>query len=491
MRPVSVFRLAVFLSGEWGYRSIASSDVRNSGGWVFASAFCHFPLPCGTSPRSLASTAPPAAAEVTPFYLMRHILVLNLPAPFGKESQVQRQVSQQRERQAQRRRRKKRFRLNLSPAPPAAKKFTLFGKPIAPTVKTMRDTYLIPPDQQQAVAQGLFADALVQQLRDRQRIFAPTEEEISAALQALGLTPSTAALPANAARLCARLGCQAMLIPHVAQVTVQDRVTRDAMLFAEVRVEGTPSVKTHESMPDRVRGIGVAHASHKWFHAIYLATQGAVLSAAAQDAAAMVLHTLRTGHAAPFASPSTRVGIAPVPAPASADELQFRADGRRVVPKALSGLPTEVTELFVPDLLPLPSSATRTAVGVAPLSLWTGPDGVDLPRARALARKMGVDYLMLARVTGIELASSPPRSLTLPTLQNDAEGLSEEARAEAVGALIRASDGALLWQDHASAAQATPSRNENEVRRTITRAVHYALVALTSQFAHYRETFTN
>lgn len=431
------------------------------------------------------------AGDVIPFYLMRRIIVLNIPPPQGGEAPLQRLVTQQRERQANRKRRRNRFRLNLTPpqSAPKQKIYPIYGKTKSKP-KAARDPDVVPPEQRMAAAQGLLADALVQRLRDQQGIVTPSEAEVRAALKRLGLTLKTAQLPDNAERLCAALECQAMLIPRVTQVIVQDRVTRDALLFAEVTTAGTPPVNTVDSLPERVRATGVAHVSHKWFHAIYLQTQGAILSAAAQEAAAMVVHTLRTGQEAPFTSPSVRVGIAPVPAPPTADELQFLSEGRRVVPEALRGLPTEATELFTPDLLPLPLSAVRIGVAANPLSLWTSLDRVNLPRARALARRMGVDYLLLARVTSIELASGPPDTLTAPSVISDTGGISQEARATTVGVLVRASDGALLWEDHASAAQATPPGDPGDVRHAVHSAVHYALVALTSQFTHYRESFT-
>ena len=260
-------------------------------------------------------------------------------------------------------------------------------------------------------------------------------------------------------------------------------------------------------MPEALPVAGAVRIARPMFRSAYLQTQAAAIRAAVQQAARGVISTLRTGQSAPFAPPDIRVGVAPVSAPVVADKLIFTTQGRHVEPAALSGLPADVSTLFTPDLAPVDSvaiagpehvRAAMQAAGIAIRALWAKEDAPAAGPARALGRVLNVDYVLLARITDIELEEGPEETASVVARQalTQNPGLEQEARVESVGALVRVSDGAVLWRDRATATMTAHTVHTDEpystqmARRVARDATRFSLIDLSRRLTHYLDSFS-
>ncbi|HLV79858.1 MAG TPA: hypothetical protein VKT32_06225 [Chthonomonadaceae bacterium] len=382
--------------------------------------------------------------------------------------------------------------------------------------------------------EALFCDALARQLRERLDIRVTPESQTQAALAALRLTPAQAAQPEGARALCARLGCDAVLAPQVIRVSVREEKTRDLAFWVAVQMvgprlsedlavrrAGTRSRRRSRreepglAAPSEIIAAGAASSGRALFRMGYARTRLNLADQAARQAAARAAHTLETGEAGPLMQPQDRIALAPVPAPPQADQLLFTPQGRRVLPGVVRGLPPDVSSRFTPDLLPLFGKAvialeeTRramTRLGLAPAALWAQEEQPEKARAQALGRQLGVDYLLLAHVTDIEMEAGtadpqaghpagPGGGRLAGSALESARPMARErvARAEAAGALVRVADGAVLWSDRA--AESMTVRPEDSLtaglsdRQVAEDAVHFALLELQRRFRRYRARF--
>jgi hypothetical protein len=229
---------------------------------------------------------------------------------------------------------------------------------------------------------------------------------------------------------------------------------------------------------------------------------------AAVQAARRAAHTLRTGEFAPTVPPGTRFALTPIPSPAEAARLLFESQGRRVLANDIAGLPAEVSSRFAPRLIPLFADAivaprvTERALkemGKSSSDLWTAEGKPNLQMAQALARTLKADYLLLGRVTHTEASGKlPQEGIPLPpktpALADADSGIAFQAFAEAQMALVRAQDGAILWQDRQ---EATLSVREEQLRsqRPVSEngilqdAIRFALLGLERSLARYLTSF--
>ena len=153
----------------------------------------------------------------------------------------------------------------------------------------------------------------------------------------------------------------------------------------------------------------------------------------------------------------------------------------------------------MPDLAPLPDAAIlpqykmRKALagqGLPITALWTREDEPQIERARSAARKIGADYVLMATVSDLDVDAG---------LEADAKTMTwlAEGRAEAVGALLRVSDGAILWRDRAAVtlpSRMDRSRSFSTLRQeqTVARdAAKFALLDLQRRFHRYIARFEN
>ncbi len=376
----------------------------------------------------------------------------------------------------------------------------------------------VPLGTLRATAAILFAEALAARLHSDLNLTITAEDALQSALAALKLEPTEAATPEGARRLCAHLDCQALLIIRLDDLSVRERTTRDVTLWADIRVPGgvfrdkatQRSESAGAALPQAFMVGSTASSDHRLFSERYVQTRLALAADAARQAAGLALHTLRTGEIGPFMQPGTRVALPPTPGPRRIDKLVFTAKGRYAAPMMMPDFGSALT--FLPDLQPVapqdilgPETIRRALSAMhAPLSpLWRDEDRPDIARAQALGRRFGADYVLLAWVPSLEMSEGPLDS-TEPVLNQGksvsptrAALIERQALVEAVGALVRVRDGALLWHDRATATMSARSllngrpirlRTEAEVARD---AARFALLQLQREFERYRAGFAN
>ena len=426
------------------------------------------------------------------------------------------------------------------------------GKSAPPSAAKTKIADIVPADERNALAQSLLTDMLSERLHDRLGLTVISQGETDAALKTLHLNAALvgdAAHVENTRRLCALLNCQAIFVPRLTSCQVRDGLTREVTLHARVTVQTVPelvggerpaSAKTEpESVaaaawPAQIDTAGASQSERVLFHSQYQKPQGDLIRDAAGQAANLFAHALGKGEQAPFARLADRLAVTPVLAPSQADKLMFTPSGRRVVPAAIRNLNMDVSDQFTPFLLPLtaeriaPATAVRQALaeaGMTGASLWQGENRPNIARVQALAQRLHVDYVLLARITDVELAegatdpaaesagtteenataqaarqavthtiapSSAPNTRPERTAQGEQE---RAARVEAAAALVRAVDGAILWRERATATMSAPGGANRDARSRQTDAslIHdatrFALIELARRFRHYRADF--
>jgi hypothetical protein len=366
--------------------------------------------------------------------------------------------------------------------------------------------------QMQTLGTALFYDALRERLRNRLKVALVPEEEVQAALSAARTNAPSPLSPEEAHQLGMRLNSAIVLEACHLRVQTRSASTQEVIVWVELRVplrspEGGANVPP---MPLPVAG--AASAGRILFTDRYTDTKFALLRQAVRHAAARAVHTLRTGLIPLFSQAGERLALAPVLSRPTANKLRFTATGRLSIPVGVRDLPVEYPRPFQPTLLPLPASAIRRPDIVKltmreqkiPLSaLWESGDQPDIARVCQLGRKLRVDYILLARVLDIEVhedvscePESAEKSLSVSALVlRPDDPQSYEGQAEVAGVLVRVADGAILWQDRASATMTlrnAPRRSPSAApldRLAALDAVKFALLELQRRFQRYDEGF--
>jgi hypothetical protein len=468
-----------------------------------------------------------AAEPRPPVFLMRRVILLTPP---GGDAKVQQWVAQEREG-----RRKPR---------PNATGDTNRAARIARILGQQDDTRAAAetatPAQLQAFGEAIFAEALVKRLQEKFRAFLLPDKEVQAALKAQGWTPTDAAKPENALRLCATLESDALLSVSPAKVRVRETRTREVTFQISLRLpvlrampseekgvgyrvsgvgefpNGAPSAdNTNEPekqegadsrhpTPDtqhpalQFRVTGKASVGRILFRTEFANSRRNLVRDAARLAAARAAHTLWTGETDPLEHEGVRLALTPIPVPSVADKLQFTAQGRQALPGAVRLLLADGAALFAPDLSPLTGEAIITPkrtgdilrqMGITPEQLWTREGMPNIQLLRSLGQKLKADYLLLARVVSLEVRDAPVAGGTSEIAREI------EAQAEAVGSLVRVSDGVILWQERANANMVERVRPDANGKTNVTEtriaqmAVRFALLQLQRRFRGFRHHF--
>lgn len=330
--------------------------------------------------------------------------------------------------------------------------------------------------------------------------------------------------------------------------------SRDGKSPITYRVPGGTTNGSTANWRDHFVVAGAASVGHILFRSGYQKSQSALLNEATRQAANLIVHRLRTGESAPFGHDGDRIAFLPVASPSRADLMLFTPSGRRILTGAVSGLPEDVSELFAPDLMPLADADILTAADIRDIlqqdgnqtqnqdvkqigrraanhthfavasvaSQWDG--GLPDPQAmRALGKRLRVDYVLVARVTDIQIergvavtpsdtsvVEAPPSLVgrrlpyeagdvtrAVPSAERKSASVRLTARVEAIGTLIRVFDGVTLWQDHAAAvlpANGSPLRQAGRLSQTAEQqvardAIRFALIDLKLRFRQYRARF--
>ncbi len=383
------------------------------------------------------------------------------------------------------------------------------GKKKAPGEKPV-SVHEATPAQLNALCEALLYDDLAERLRTQRHLVLPTEAEVRAALTTLHLTDASLQSAEAARRLGRALDCDAVLIPKLTHLERNEGATRSVTLRGTMQfVLIAPAALPDESPPGKRRKrrltlpalpptfpfFGTAVTGHVLFKESYRRTAVQLATEAAQQAAAVAAHTFWTGEIAPFAQAEERVALLPVPAPTDADALLFTQEGRRVASAAVRDLPADLATQFQPDIAPLggkdvvPVERSRAMLkreGITVDALWR-QDQPETARVQALGKRLEVSYVLMAHITAVELQTGTPDAAQAFATR--------EARAEAVGALIRVADGVVLWQDLATATMTLRPTGDNKThsidREAVQEAEHFALTALQRRFRAYRARFEN
>ncbi len=366
------------------------------------------------------------------------------------------------------------------------------------------------PDQLRALCETLFYTDLAASLRTKRHLILPTETEVRNAMATLHLTPASLQNSEMARRLGRELDCDAVLLPAWTHLERSEGLTRSLTLRGTLhfvlldpteRMDAPSSGKRRKrhastpSLPSMFAFMGTAATGYNAFQEGYRRTTVQLALEAVQQAAASASHTLWTGEVTPFALAEERLALLPVPAPAEADALLFTPDGRRVATAAVRHLSADLTSQFRPEIAPLsgkevvPPERARELLlqeGITVQALWR-QDQPEVARVQALGAQLRVSYVLMANITAIELQTGTP--------DPGQAFATREARAEAVGALVRVSDGVILWQDHATATMTLNPTGDHKPasidQQAVAQAEHFALTALQGRFRTYRNHFEN
>jgi hypothetical protein len=325
-------------------------------------------------------------------------------------------------------------------------------------------------------------------------------------------------LAPGAARLRADLGFDAVVDCGAPRVTLGEGAMRDVRIWIEIDVAAPGAGATaakhgrrpagNAEPPPAVFSVGAERSSgHALFQSRFAVSRAFLTVSAAENAAALAEHTLRTGEPMLFDRPNTRVAILPVLVPERLDRLTYAPQGRRASSQPLAhGMLFGSTLMpFRPDLSPVAPAnvAPETDVleamradGMTPAALWID-ERPDRAIAAKIGRRLNADYVFAARVTEVEIDSGPLSSAELTDLgaPSGPAGYERDARAEVTGALISTRTGRIVWTGFAAASMVTRSyRNGKPVRvlsepEVIRDAAHFAVKRLERDFADFRSKF--
>ncbi|HLJ56043.1 MAG TPA: hypothetical protein VKT77_13470 [Chthonomonadaceae bacterium] len=372
--------------------------------------------------------------------------------------------------------------------------------PAAPAPATASPTDL-SDEQLRDVAQALYSDALAARLPDRIAAQVIPQADLGDALAALKLSRSAPPSPAALRALCDRLNCDAVLVPTACSVRSLEAQVRAVAIWSNLRVL-RPAGRARRASEADLPVAGAAVSDRAPFQDRFYKDWPQLATEAATQAADVAAHSLATGVPAPLVRPQDRVAVLPVRAPAQADALVFQGGGRSVLPNALKQMPGDVTSHFHPDLLPVfPESVVTLTDGASgpgrrPDDVWIRGETPDPAAAAAIGRRLKVQYVLMARVAdlqmSIEMAGGPDAPSPGQAVAHYAES-QESATAEAVGALVRVADGALLWSARTTATMTGRTRSGEAAalarRRIAVDAVRFSLVQLERRFRQYRNKF--
>ena len=355
--------------------------------------------------------------------------------------------------------------------------------------------------QTRTIARVLFREILAERLRTGGKFAILSDDAVRDALNRLPFAPKSELTPTLAGRLAAKLEADAVLAIDDSALTLPADESKTTTLRVNLRLFGprlTPEAPMAEDtvpslLENRFTACGTAEKAVSIFGKVppRVGTQGA--GKAARQAALRAAHTLRTGEILLLCLPNVTVALAPVPSPSAADRLLFAANGRTAQTEAVRNLPPDVSGLFLPDLAPLSESAVIPAYrmrkslfqeGLNARSLWTREDDPQIGAAQRAAKALPADYVLMATVSELDVdAGLEAGAATMTWLA--------QGRAEAVGVLLRVSDGAVLWRDrcavslesHADRSDSfSTARQEQAVARD---AVKFALLELQRRFHRY------
>ena len=387
--------------------------------------------------------------------------------------------------------------------------------------------------QWEQVTQTLFEDALFVGLQSDPNLKTIPEIETEAARKDLLQNKPTSSAVLNKETLMNRLKCNALLSPHALKIEIRNGIFREVCFWGEVQTsilnkehsgnslpdsKRAPKIRSVECLPERVLASGSSIIVKSPFQSKYLKSISLQFQEAVTQAGNAAAYQLSKGEQVPFMNRHERVAILPTISQERADALVFSSSGKQVIPSAVQELPTDLSSMFKPNVLPLSGEAlcnphelekAMKRLGIANAQLWKQGETPDVEKIQALGRLTRSDYVMIAKVSDIELSSAPAvpkesgnsrvnsdtmnsqRSLIVPPLTAN-----REARAVAIGALVRVDDGEILWFERTTATmnahdvKVTGIADFSTSKRLVNDVSRFSLLQLQRRFALYRRQFT-
>lgn len=448
--------------------------------------------------------------------------------PLSKDVKVCEEVEKNRKERGARPRKSGLFQMRLTPLENDSQSVPKKGSLKA----TFERESELNEKQWEQVAQTLFEDALYASLQSDSSIKAVPELETEKIRKNLFLNSSDLSASVDKETLMKSLKCDSLLTPRIIKLEIRNGMYREVCFWGAVQVDarekdfGSSSlpaskegkkIRGAENIRDQVFASGSSIVVKSPFQSKYLKSISQQILEAVVQAGNVAAYQLSKGGRVPFVNQHERIAVLPTISQERADALVFTPEGKQVVPGAMRELPTDLSHLFKPNLLPLSGEAlckpselekAMRQLGIANTQLWKQGETPDIEKIQSLGGTVRADYVLLAKVSDIELSSvASPKETDSSALTRNSTNLkhpltmatitaNREARAVAVGALIRVEDGAILWFDRTTATMTEnniPVKGVSDLfsaKRLMNDASRFSLLQLQRRFALYRRQFT-
>ncbi len=222
-----------------------------------------------------------------------------------------------------------------------------------------------------------------------------------------------------------------------------------------LRVKAKLDRSGNRTAPPAFYAFGQARTGMTLFQRGFQKTDLQLLAAAADGIAKEIVHFLMTGEEALFARTSS-VAILPAAVPSEDEKTIDGSSEPQPVP--LPALVRQRDVLFQPELTPVTEqidpdhvAAAMLLMDVQPRDLWRVGGKLDNELVKELGRSLDVDYVFASRVVDLDLTED---TVTVTDADQPRHGVLKHATAQVEGALMRTSDGAVIWSDRREAVTA-------------------------------------
>jgi len=244
-----------------------------------------------------------------------------------------------------------------------------------------------------------------------------------------------------ARRLAEETGTDGVLLIAVDRFGVRTAFFREVWMrvVAHVVIERSGEVR------GPIYAVGQARTAPRLVRAGFMRSDAELVTDAAADACANLIHGLERGDTAPFAA-DVRVAVIPAAVPDGAIAAdQGAGTVERILVPALA---RQADVLFQPDIGPVAEHiggdqvvAAMVGLGLTSGQLWTD-SGADAAAAASVARALGAHYVFVSRVR----AASVGRYES----EDGSESVGDIAEVVADFGLVRADDARVLWRSDGS-----------------------------------------
>ena len=205
--------------------------------------------------------------------------------------------------------------------------------------------------QLQTYAGLVFAQALEQKLQRRAKSLVVPQPK-SRQASALLLDKE------QARRICEEMQADALMQVSTPRIEIREAVMRDVIVQIALHLPYARPVQPKAEIDPMfafasLSSVGTDSTGRSLLRGTYNDALREQVKTAARQAAARAVHQLLTHERDPITENGTRWIVLPTVSPTAADRLLFTVQGRVFEEGAIAKLPADVSELFLPNLLPL------------------------------------------------------------------------------------------------------------------------------------------